>query len=157
MPPRTLASPLPRRRSGKKRRHARITVEDIDSTLRKEEARLFPKSGGRGKGVSRIDDALWTDEVCAFLPRRPSLLALRGRARLVHELRVSGWGAHVLPVGAQLSADRVEVLTHALTDTPPTDLTVATHSPLGAQPQSDRTLRDSCRRWARGRFLYFHA
>ena len=48
-------------------------------------------------------------------------------------------------------------LTHAHTDTPPTDLTVATHSPLGAQPQSDRTLRDSCRRWARGRFLYFHA
>ena len=29
-------------------------------------------------------------------------------------------------------------LTHALTDTPPTDLTVATHSPLGAQPRSDR-------------------
>jgi hypothetical protein len=29
-------------------------------------------------------------------------------------------------------------LTHALTDTPPADLTVATHSPLGAQPRSDR-------------------
>ena len=106
MPLRTLASPLPRRRSGKKRRHARITVEDIDKTLRKEEARLFPKSGGRGKGVSRIDDALDTDEVRALLPRRPSLLAMRGRARLVHELRVFGWGAHVLPVGAQLSERR---------------------------------------------------
>ena len=35
-------------------------------------------------------------------------------------------------------------LTHALTDTPPTDLTVATHSPLGAQPQSDRILRVLC-------------
>ena len=37
-------------------------------------------------------------------------------------------------------------LTHALTDTPPTDLTVATHSPLGAQPQSDRILRLPCGR-----------
>ena len=37
-------------------------------------------------------------------------------------------------------------LTHALTDTPPTDLTVATHSPLGAQPQSDRILRVLCGR-----------
>ena len=35
-------------------------------------------------------------------------------------------------------------LTHALTVTPPTDLTVATHSPLGAQPQSDRILRVQC-------------
>jgi hypothetical protein len=31
-------------------------------------------------------------------------------------------------------------LTHALTDTAPTDLTVATHSPLGAQTQSGRIL-----------------
>ena len=37
-------------------------------------------------------------------------------------------------------------LTHALTDTPPTDLTVATHSPLGAQPRSDRILRLPCGR-----------
>eukprot|EP00964_Phaeocystis_antarctica_P100620 scaffold66216_cov41-Phaeocystis_antarctica.AAC.1 len=35
-------------------------------------------------------------------------------------------------------------LTHALTDTAPTDLTVATHSLLGAQPQSDRILRLPC-------------
>merc|ERR1712194_62195 len=39
-------------------------------------------------------------------------------------------------------------LTHALTDTAPTDLTVATHSPLGAQPQSDRILRLPCGRLA---------
>ena len=39
-------------------------------------------------------------------------------------------------------------LTHALTDTAPTDLTVATHSPLGAQPQSDRILRPPCGRLA---------
>jgi hypothetical protein len=39
-------------------------------------------------------------------------------------------------------------LTHALTDTAPTDLTVATHSPLGAQPQSDRILRLLCGRLA---------
>ena len=39
-------------------------------------------------------------------------------------------------------------LTHALTDTAPTDLTVATHSPLGAQPQSDRFLRLPCGRLA---------
>ena len=32
-------------------------------------------------------------------------------------------------------------LANALTDTPPTDHTVATHSPLGAQLQSDRILR----------------
>jgi hypothetical protein len=37
-------------------------------------------------------------------------------------------------------------LTHALTDKPPTNLTVATHSPLGAQPQSDRILRLPCGR-----------
>ena len=41
-------------------------------------------------------------------------------------------------------------LTHALTDTPPTDLTVATHSPLGAQPQSDRILRVLCGRLVPG-------
>ena len=41
-------------------------------------------------------------------------------------------------------------LTHALTDTAPTDLTVATHSPLGAQPQSDRILRLPCGRLAPG-------
>ena len=39
-------------------------------------------------------------------------------------------------------------LTHALTDTAPTDLTVATHPPLGAQPQSDRILRLPCGRLA---------
>jgi len=39
-------------------------------------------------------------------------------------------------------------LTHALTDTAPTDLTVATHAPLGAQPQSDRILRLPCGRLA---------
>jgi hypothetical protein len=39
-------------------------------------------------------------------------------------------------------------LTHALTDTAPTDLTVATHSPLGAQPQSDRIFRLLCGRLA---------
>ena len=39
-------------------------------------------------------------------------------------------------------------LTHALTNTAPTDLTVATHSPLGAQPQSDRILRLPCGRLA---------
>eukprot|EP00964_Phaeocystis_antarctica_P113200 scaffold77266_cov70-Phaeocystis_antarctica.AAC.3 len=39
-------------------------------------------------------------------------------------------------------------LTHALTDTAPTDLTVATHSPLGDQPQSDRILRLPCGRLA---------
>ena len=39
-------------------------------------------------------------------------------------------------------------LTHALTDTAPTDLTVATHSPLGAQPQSDRILLLPCGRLA---------
>ena len=38
-------------------------------------------------------------------------------------------------------------LTHALTDIAPTDLTVATHSPLGAQPQSDRILRLPCGRF----------
>ena len=43
-----------------------------------------------------------------------------------------------------------QALTHALTDTAPTDLTVATHSPLGAQPQSDRTLRLLCGRLAPG-------
>jgi len=37
-------------------------------------------------------------------------------------------------------------LTHALTDTPPTDLTVASHSPLCAQPRSDRILRLPCGR-----------
>ena len=37
-------------------------------------------------------------------------------------------------------------LTHALTDTAPTDLTVAYASPLGAQPQSDRILRVLCGR-----------
>ena len=37
-------------------------------------------------------------------------------------------------------------LTHALTDTAPTELTVASHSPLGAQAQSDRILRLSCGR-----------
>ena len=37
-------------------------------------------------------------------------------------------------------------LTHALKDTPPTDLTVATHSPLGAQLQSDRIFRLPCGR-----------
>ena len=41
-------------------------------------------------------------------------------------------------------------LAHALTDTPPTDLTVATHSPLGAQPQSDRILRVLCGRLVPG-------
>ena len=41
-------------------------------------------------------------------------------------------------------------LTHALTDTAPTDLTVATHSPLGAQPQSDRILRVLCGRLVPG-------
>ena len=41
-------------------------------------------------------------------------------------------------------------LTHALTDTPPTDLTVATHSPLEAQPQSDRILRVLCGRLVPG-------
>ena len=41
-------------------------------------------------------------------------------------------------------------LTNALTDTPPTDLTVATHSPLGAQPQSDRILRVLCGRLVPG-------
>ena len=40
--------------------------------------------------------------------------------------------------------------TNALTDTPPTDLTVATHSPLGAQPQSDRILRVLCGRLVPG-------
>ena len=39
-------------------------------------------------------------------------------------------------------------LTHALTDTAPTDLTVAYASPLGAQPQSDRILRLPCGRLA---------
>jgi hypothetical protein len=37
-------------------------------------------------------------------------------------------------------------LTHALTDTAPTDLTVAYASPLGAQPQFDRILRLPCGR-----------
>ena len=46
----------------------------------------------------------------------------------------------------QLCEDRG--LTHALTDTPPTDLTVASHSPLGAQPRSDRILRLPCGRLA---------
>jgi len=41
-------------------------------------------------------------------------------------------------------------LTHALTDTPPTDLTVATHSPLGAKPQPDRILRVLCGRLVPG-------
>ena len=37
---------------------------------------------------------------------------------------------------------------NALTDTAPTDLTVAYASPLGAQPQSDRVLRLPCGRLA---------
>jgi hypothetical protein len=41
-------------------------------------------------------------------------------------------------------------LTHALTDTAPTDLTVAYASPLGAQPQSDRILRVMCGRLVPG-------
>jgi len=41
-------------------------------------------------------------------------------------------------------------LTHALTDTAPTDLTVAYASPLGAQPQSDRILRVLCGRLVPG-------
>ena len=47
-------------------------------------------------------------------------------------------------------------LTHALTDTPPTDLTVATHSPLGAKPQPDRILRVLCGRLVPGaQFMTF--
>ena len=41
-------------------------------------------------------------------------------------------------------------LPHALTDTPPTDLTVATHSPLNAPPQSARILRVLCGRLVPG-------
>jgi hypothetical protein len=41
-------------------------------------------------------------------------------------------------------------LTHALTDTDPTDLTLVYASPLGAQPQSDRILRVLCGRLVPG-------
>jgi len=37
-------------------------------------------------------------------------------------------------------------LTHALTDTAPTDLTVATHSPLGAQPTAYTFALDALKR-----------
>ena len=80
---------------------------------------------------------------------------------------MSGWGDSAAGLGHRFAAAWVRVraafgdgyhhrgpfcegrgLTHALTDTAPTDLTVATHSPLGAQPQYDRILRLPCARFA---------
>jgi hypothetical protein len=64
----------------------------------------------------------------------------------------SGRGCHLQGRSAQSSYNHHgplcegRGLTHALTDTSPTDLTVATHSPLGAQPRSDRILRLPCGR-----------
>eukprot|EP00964_Phaeocystis_antarctica_P129273 scaffold93117_cov43-Phaeocystis_antarctica.AAC.3 len=70
----------------------------------------------------------WT---CDCTPRRPSTVPANASSR--------SW---------TLLAQAILKDSNLLTDTAPTELTVATHSPLGAQPQSDRILRLPCVRLA---------